>query len=159
MHRAQVPGGIPHPQLSQVAEPGRHLEANAFQRERAIAAALSASHLLGEGQLQFFGGAAGLRHAFAAQKALQRCRVDLRVDFAVVFQLDPGLADIVELIQSQIRHAFEHGQEATLDLAPKRLLLSVLIRRIYERVLGANTQASKPLFSFLSDHCRAVVEQ
>src|SRR5208283_5464206 len=98
------------------------------QREGAIAAALDAPDLGGKGQLQRFGRGTGLGHILVVEKALQGSLADLRMDLAVVFQLDPRLAHVVELVQSQVGHPFKHRQEPALDLAPKNLLLAILIR-------------------------------
>ena len=126
--RAQVPGSETQPEFLQMAEAGRDFKTNAFQRERAIAAALSAPDLRGKGQLELLGGRTRLADILMVQKALQGSLADLRVDLAVVFQLDPRLADFVELVQSQIGHPFEHGQQPPLNLAPKDLLLAILVR-------------------------------
>ena len=70
----------------------------------------------------------GLGDILVIQKTVQGSLANLGVDLAVVFQFDPGLGRFIELVQRQIGDAFEHGQQPALDLAPKSLLLSVLIR-------------------------------
>src|SRR5208283_2656446 len=157
MDRAQVPGSVTQPELGQMAEPGRDFKANALQREGAIAAALDAPDLGGKGQLQRFGRGTGLGHMLVVEKALQGSLADLRMDLAVVFQLDPRLAHVVELVQSQVGHPFKHRQEPALDLAPKNLLLAILIRRIYERVFKEHAQPGESLFGFGRNHGRAVI--
>jgi hypothetical protein len=55
------------------------------------------------------------------------------------------------LVQSQIGHAFEHRQEPPLDLAPKDLLLAILVRHMWRAtcalicgVFGYVAKAAKP---------------
>ena len=87
------------------------------------------------------------------QKALQgRLTAQLRVNLAIVFQLDPGLAGVVELVQRQIGNAFEHRQEPAFDLPPKRLLFSVLERRVGQRVFEEHAQPGESRFGFGGDH-------
>src|ERR1039458_3955482 len=107
MDRAQVPGSVAQPQFGQVAEPGGNLKANALQSEGAIAAALEAPDLGGKGDLQLVGGRTGLGHVFVIKKALQRSLADLRVNLAVILQLDPRLTYLVELVQRQIDYPLE----------------------------------------------------
>ena len=66
---------------------------------------------------------------------------------------------MVELFQRQIGDAFEHGQKAALYLAPKRLLLTILIRAKRKCVFIEDSQASESLFGFGGDHGGAVVEE
>ena len=141
-------------------EAGRDLETDALQGERAIAAALLAAHFGGEGARQRFGRGTGPGHVLGGQKAgLGRLSLQLRMDLAVVFQLDPGLTGVVELVQRQIGDAFKHRQEASFDLAPKRLLLPVLIRRVGQRVFEEHTQPGEARFGFGGDHGRTIIEE
>ena len=84
---------------------------------------------------------------------------DFGVDLAVVFHLDPGLGGVVELLQSEVSNALEHGKKPALYLAPKGLLLSILIRTERQRVFKKNAQASQTLFGLRRDHGRAVVPE
>src|SRR5579862_9145869 len=129
-----------------MTEARRHFKANALQGESAVAAPLQSPDLSGKGHLQLLGGWRILGHIFVVEKALQGSLANLRMDLAVIYQLDPGLAHVVELVQGQISHPFEHRQEPALDLPPKGLLLSVLIRTEWQRVFKQHAQPNQSLF-------------
>src|SRR5208282_3756730 len=106
---AQVPGSIANPEFLQVAEPGGDFKTNGLQAEGAVAATLDAPDFSGEGQVQLVGGRTGLGDILVIKKTGQRSLAGLGMNLAVVFQLDPSLGRLVELLQRQIGDAFEHG--------------------------------------------------
>ena len=69
------------------------------------------------------------------------------------------MGGVVELLQSEVSNALEHGKKPALYLAPKGLLLSILIGTVRQRVFEENAQAGQTLFGFRRDHGRAVVEE
>ena len=159
MDHAQVPGSVAHREFLHVSKAGGNFETNAFQAQGAIAATLGSGLFLCECQSQLLRRRAGLGDVFIVEKTIQRSLACFRVDLAIILQFDPGQRGFVELVQSQINHAFEHGQKPPFDLAPKRLLLPILIRGICQCVFKVDAQTSEPLLGFSGDHGRTVVKK
>ncbi len=89
--------------------------------------------------------------------ATQRRDADLGVHRAVVFLLDPGLGHLVEPIQREGLLSLEHGHQPSLDAAPERFLLGVLMGAVRQRRLVHDTQPGEAADEFLGHHRRAVV--
>ena len=155
--RAQVPRSVTNPEFLQVAEPegtskrmASRLSVPSLRRWMRRTSVVKASCSLA------VGGQGWARSV--VKKTGQRSLACLGMNLTVVFQLDPSQGRLVELLQSQIGDAFEHGQKAALDLAPKRLLLTILIRAKWKCVFIEDSQPSESLFGFGSDHGGAVVK-
>src|SRR5207244_11890717 len=121
-------GGKRHEELFQRAIARRDFKTKPVQTDGAVAAPLSAGDFGSEGQLKFLAGRTGPADVFVVEITMEGSLADFGVDLAVIFHLDPGLSGVVELLQSEVGNAFEHGKKPALDLAPKSFLLSVLIR-------------------------------
>jgi len=81
------------------------------------------------------------------------------VELAVVFELEPRERCAIEQLEDQLLLPFEHRQKTTLDLAPKRLLLRVLFRRVRERRVVHDAVPREPLCRLRREHRLAVVRQ
>ncbi len=125
--------------------------------EGAIGAPLQARGLQAEGAPHLLRGGAGSHQARAAQGARQGRLTELGVWATLVLLLDPGLRRFVEQGQGEFALAFEHGEEPSFDLAPKALLLRVLLGRTGQRGLMDDAQAFQSLGGLVGDHGRAVV--
>ncbi len=78
---------------------------------------------------------------------------------AVVLDLHPRLGHLVEPIERQLGDAVEHRHEPSLECAPERLLLAVLVGAVGQRPLVDDAQAQQPFGDFLGHHGRAVIGQ
>ena len=76
---------------------------------------------------------------------------------AVVFLLDPCLSGFVEQLQRQGLLALKHGHQPTLDAAPERLLLGVLVLGIRQRRLVYDAEPGQTARDLLTEHGRTVV--
>ena len=140
-----------------MAIPCGDLEAAALQAEGAVGSARAALDLDAEGVAQRRAAGARACHGRTGKMATQRRDADLGVHRAVVFLLDPGLGCLVEPIQREGLLALEHGHQPTLDAAPERFLLRVLIGAVRQRRLVHDAQPGEPADEFLGHHRRAVV--
>ena len=102
-----------------------------------------------EGEAQLRGRRRGTADVLVVQVAVERRAADLGVARAVVLHLDPGLGGLVEQREAEVGDAFEHGHQASFELAPEGLLLAVLIGRVRQgRVVDdAETGETPPLVS------------
>lgn len=81
------------------------------------------------------------------------------MDAAVVFLLDPGLSGAVEQVERELELALEHGHEPTLDDAPERLLLAVLLGALGESPVLKDRESLDALHRFCGEHGGPVVAQ
>src|SRR5690606_37814359 len=109
--------------LAQEPEARRELKALPVEADRAVGPALLALHLDAEGGTQFVAARTRACHAGPGEIPLERCRAELAVHGAVIFLGHPGLSGHVQLLEGEVRLAFEHGDQAPLDARPEVLLL------------------------------------
>jgi hypothetical protein len=130
MDFGEVPGRVADLESREMAVLVRHFETAGIDGDGAIAFALGAWLGPGEGALE--GGHVGARshHRRAAQKAIERRFVDLRMALAIVVGLDPGEGCLVESGKRQIDHAFEHGHQSRLNNGPEMFKFPVHIRAV-----------------------------
>src|SRR5665213_791469 len=136
---------------------GWDLEALAVQTHRAVGTALLALGLDAKGGAQLIAPRALASNVGAGEIALHRCGAQLAVHGAVIFLGHPGLSRDVQLLEREVRFAFEHGEQAPLDAAPYIFLLTIDMRRVRQRGQMQNTQAMKPGGELPGDHRRAIV--
>ena len=115
----QVPARHAQSELDESAVRRGQLEAHAFDRGGAVAAALHAGDLGAEAAAELVGARALAADGGAAEVALERRLLDLAVLLAVVLVLDPGLRGGVEQLEGERLLALEHGHEPALDSAPQ----------------------------------------
>ena len=60
---------------------------------------------------------------------------------AVVLDFHPGLGGLVEEVERQLRQIAEHLHQASLEIRPETLLLSVLIGAVGKRLSRAESRA------------------
>src|SRR5262249_6173210 len=89
--RPQVPARVAHVPRFDVAIARGDLEAAALEADRSIRAALAASRLGAEDSPQMLARRTRTAHIRTRDPARDRRAADLRVDLAVVVELDPGL--------------------------------------------------------------------
>ena len=96
--------------LAQEPQPRGELEALAFEADRAVGAALLALDLDAEGGTQLIAARAGAPDVGPGKIALHWRGAELAVHGAVIFLGDPGLSRPIQLLEREVRLAFEHGQ-------------------------------------------------
>ena len=97
------------------------------------------------------------QHAGAGEEALDRRLSGLLVDFAIVFELDPGLGGFIEKLQSEVGHILEHGHQPPFHLAPQILNFTIDIGAVRKRRFMQDTEASEALHDLCSGHRRAFI--
>ena len=156
---ARVPAGRAQREGGQGAEAGGDLGAHPLDDHRAVAAALGAGALAGEGQAERVDRGGGAAHVGAGEQPLQRGGAQLPVGPAVGVLLHPSLGRLVEEPEPQRGHVAQQLQQPPLELGPEDLLLPVLVGRVRERRLVDDPQAGEPLAGLLGEHGGPVVGQ
>ncbi len=153
----EIPTGVAHRDAGQQPIAGRDLEALPGDRDRAVALALHAPLLGGEGEPERLAGGACTADVGALGEAVERGLASLGVDGAVVLHLDPRLGGVVQDRQGEIGDALEHRHQAALDLGPEHFLLGVLVGRMRQGRSMHDAEAHQSLRHLGGDHGRAVV--
>jgi hypothetical protein len=94
----------------------------------------------------------GPADVLVVQVAIERSAADLRVPRTVVLHLDPGLGGLVEQGEAEIGDAFEHGHQASFELAPEGLLLAVLIGRVRQGRVVDHAEAGETAARLGGEH-------
>src|SRR6266566_885167 len=136
-----------------------NLEAAPFDDDGAIALALHAMIGARESEAQRVAVWARPRHLGARQEACDGGFADLGMDLAIILILHPGLRRLVENRKCEIGDILQHGDEPPLDRPPKRLLLGILIRAIWQCSLVQDTEAGETLGYLGGRHGGAIVAQ
>lgn len=137
----------------------RNLETHSFQRDRAIALPLTPPGLQAKRVTQRFACRTRTQDIGGFGKALDWRASGLAVHGAVVLNFHPGLGCFIEQFQGQVRNPVEHLHQPTLECAPERLLLPILIWAVRESLLVDDAQAQEPFGDFLGHHRCTVVGQ
>ena len=134
-----------------------YLETLAGERAGPVTAALFTRDRAAKGLTQRVGRRTGPPHTSGLEVALAWGCSQFSVPTLMVLLLDPGLGDVIQPHQGQVRHAFEHCHQAAFQGGPEGLLLGVLVRTVRQRRLMQDAQGHKPGMEFLGLHRGTVV--
>lgn len=138
---------------------GGQLEPDALDGRGAVAAPLVAGDLGAEAAAEIVRARTVATDRRPAEIPLERSLLDLAVLLPVILVLDPRLRGGVEKVEGEGLLALEHRQEASLDLAPERLLLAVLLGRVRQRGVVHDAESAEALDRLGGDHRGAVVRE